>query len=392
MRICYVTRILPQHEPGGMQEHLWALAQGVARREHEVHVISTTLGAPAENPETPVALHLVPGTVPGKYRGGFFRAAYQTFAEINARSRFDIIHSASFAAAGFPTRNDAPLVATLHGVSLAETEYEPAVFRNLSARRRLKSILRFPKIYFITKRMLSFAARADFVIVDSEFSKRELLRVAPRVGHDNVRVIYCGIDTERFAPIPKAEARKALGLAQDTYALALSRLDPQKGIQVALRAFDRLRDLDVTLLVAGDGSYRPTLEGIARDRKLSNVVFLGRLGDEDLARVYAAADLFIYPELTRPAFGLVAAEAMACGTPVIGSNHGAIPEVIGDAGGLFPPGDDAALANEIRSFFESENPGEAGGPARNRIRERFALDRMIDETLSCYEDVLAQRA
>ena len=391
MRICYVTRILPQHEPGGMQEHHWVLAEGAVRRGHDVHVISTALPPGTAAPDAPFRLHLLPGTVPGKYRRGFFRAAYAAFLRINAESPFDVIHSASFAADGFPVKNDAPLVATLHGVSLAETEYEPAVFRNLSAKRRLKCILRFPRIWYITKRMLSFGARADFIIVNSEFSKRELLRVAPRVRDERVRVICCGIDTERFAPIPKEDARRALGLGDGKYALTVSRLDPQKGIQIALAAFERLRDLDVTLLVAGDGSYRPTLERIAREKGLPNVTFLGRVGDEDLARCYAATDLFLYPELTQPAFGLVAAEAMACGCAVIGSAHGAIPEVIGDAGRLFPPGDDKALAGEIRAFFGRENRNEAGRAARSRVLDRFALDRMIDETLRCYENVLTRR-
>ena len=391
MRICYITRILPQHEPGGMQDHLWALAKGVAQRGHEAHVISTTLPAGASAPDAPFRLHLIPGTVPGKYRGGFFRAAYEAFVRINAESPFDIIHSASFAADGFPDENETPLVATLHGVSLAETEYEPAVFRNLSAKRRVKCILRFPRIWYITRRMLSFGARADFIIVDSAFSKRELLRVAPRVREESVRVIYCGIDTERFAPIPKEDARRALGLGDGRYALTVSRLDPQKGIQIALRAFERLRDLDVTLLVAGDGSYRPTLERTAREKGLTNVIFLGRVHDADLARYYGATDLFLYPELTQPAFGLVAAEAMSAGCTVIGSDHGAIPEVIGDAGRLFPPGDNEALAGEIRSFFESENPSESALAARNRVCEHFALDRMIDETLQCYENMLTRR-
>jgi len=391
MRICYVTRILPQHEPGGMQEHQWALAEGAARRGHEVHVISTALPAGAGSPDAPFHLHLLPGTIPGKYRGGFFRAAYEAFVRINAEAPFDIIHSASFAADGFPIENEAPLVATLHGVSLAETEYEPAVFRNLSAKRRLKCTLRFPKIWYITRRMLSFGARADFIIVDSAFSRRELLRVAPRVREENVRVVYCGIDTDRFAPIPKQDARETLGLGDGRYALTVSRLDPQKGVQIALRAFERLRDLGITLLVAGDGSYRATLEQMAREKGLANVTFLGRVADEDLARYYAATDLFLYPELTQPAFGLVAAEAMAAGCAVIGSDHGAIPEVIGDAGRLFPPGDDGALAGEIRAFFESGNPDEASPAARNRVRERFALDRMIDETLQCYENILTRR-
>jgi len=392
MRICYITRILPLHEPGGMQDHLWALAGGVARRGHEVHVIATLAPEGAPFPHAPFEVHLLKGTVPGKYRGGFFTAARARYEELHRDHPFDLVHSASFAARAFAGNISVPLVATLHGVSFAETEYEGHVFANLSPQRRLEALLRFPRIAYITRTMLTFAARADLVIVDSDFSKRDLLRVRPRIDERRIRVIYCGIDTRRFSPLPKQDARAKLGLPGGLLALAVSRLDPQKGIQIALRAFGTLSDLDVKLLVAGDGSYRTHLETLARRLKLPNVQFVGRLSDDDLPTYYAAADVFIYPELTQPAFGLVAAEAMACGTAVIATNHGAIPEVVGDTGRLFPPGDADALATEIRDFLQSEDRVQAGLAARKRVEDLFPIQRMIDETLSLYDNVVSGRA
>ena len=391
MRICYLSRILPLHEPGGMQEHLWSLASGVAQRGHEVHVISTAAPPGARAPDSPVQVHLLEGTIPGKYRKGFFNAALKRFRELDQERPFDLVHSASFAGWAFPGRVAVPLVATLHGVSLAETEYEPHVFASLNPKRKLKSVLRFPKILYITRVMLKFATRADAILVDSQFSKRELRRVQPRVSEDAIRVVYCGIDTKRFAPNPEAEARAALGLPAGPLAVAVSRLDPQKGVQVALAAFAELADTDIRLVVAGDGSYRAYLEAQAERRGLANVTFIGRASDEDLPRYYAAADVFVYPELTQPAFGLVAAEAMACGTAVVASNHGAIPEVVGDAGRLFPPGDAHALADEIRDFFGHENPRDAGAAARKRVQTLFPVERMIDETLSLYENMAGRR-
>src|SRR5208283_4207651 len=105
----------------------------------------------------------------------------------------------------------------------------------------------------------------------------------------------------------------------------------------------------ISLVIAGDGDYRSALESDVQSRQLKNVTFLGKVEEAKLPALYSAADIFIHPDLTAPAFGLVAVESMACGTPVLASHTGALPEVLSsDSGFLFPRGDAHQLAVLLR--------------------------------------------
>src|SRR5262249_10763898 len=118
------------------------------------------------------------------------------------------------------------------------------------------------------------------------------------------------------------------------YALMTGRLEPEKGLGVAIEACRLAR---VPPVVAGDGSERARHDGAA------GVSFVGLVGDERLAELRAGARVVLMPSLAGETFGLAAAEAMAAGLPVAGSAVGALPELIpGDW--LVPPGDASALA------------------------------------------------
>ncbi|HWC23439.1 MAG TPA: glycosyltransferase [Flexivirga sp.] len=140
------------------------------------------------------------------------------------------------------------------------------------------------------------------------------------------------------------------------------RLERRKGVFVLLDAVAAAPEL--TLYVAGAGPAEDELRAAITERGLrERVQLLGALGSDDLAAFYRRIDVLAVPSLTTASwveqFGRVAVEAMACGTPVVSSDSGALPEVVGDAGLVVPEGDVAALSSALR---------EAAGPGRATLR------------------------
>lgn len=370
-----------------MQDVTWAVASGLARRKHAVTVITTRLpDGPQRFEREGVEVLALAGARPERYSAAFFREAATTFAGLDQARRFDLVHSQSYAAAGLPAGLDRPLVVQLHGVWFSETEVEPMVLRALGPRDKASRLLRWPLVYAEIRRMHRFARRARVVVVDSAFSRDELVRVNPSLGTRDVRIVHPGIDCERLRPVERAAAKRRLGL-DGIVLLCLGRLTAAKGPLVALQAFERLRTPGVRLLVAGAGGYRPTVVAYARERRLAGVSFVD-VTEAEKSLYLSAADLLVYPELTKPAFGLVAAEALACATPVVASRAGAIPEVVGDCGTLVPPGDVEALAAAIDAdLAQPDRLLEMGRRGRARVAARFGVERMLDGLEAIYTEL-----
>jgi glycosyltransferase involved in cell wall biosynthesis len=141
------------------------------------------------------------------------------------------------------------------------------------------------------------------------------------------------------------------------YALVVSRLSAEKGIDVAI---DACRIAGIALVVAGEG---PELQALRARAGGAEVRFTGRVDDAALARLRAGAALALCPSRSAETFGLAAAEAMAAGLPVAGSRVGALPELL-EPRYLAEPGDAGALARAIETLAGDR---EAGGRARERV-------------------------
>ena len=156
-----------------------------------------------------------------------------------------------------------------------------------------------------------------------------------------------------------------------SYALFAGRLEPEKGLDVAVEA---CRIAGLPLVVAGEGSQRARFEGAAA------VTFAGQVGEEELARLRAGARIALMPSLTAETFGLAAAEAMAAGVPVAGSRIGALPELL-PAAWCAAPGDPASLAAAIATV--TADP-DAGALALRRARELLAPARVAATLAAIY--------
>jgi D-inositol-3-phosphate glycosyltransferase len=200
---------------------------------------------------------------------------------------------------------------------------------------------------------------ADRIVAANDVERAELLRAygarAPRIA-----TIPCGVDTELFAPGDRAAARRQLGLDERPMLLWVGRLAPIKGLDTLLDAVGRLHAAGTDprlLIVGGDADDPPnghetTLRAQIRRLRLDGAVsFVGPQPQERLPTYYAAADVTVVPSYYE-SFGMVALEAMACGSPVIASRVGGLVTTVRDGvtGFLVPESDVAALAERVAAL------------------------------------------
>jgi rhamnosyl/mannosyltransferase len=158
---------------------------------------------------------------------------------------------------------------------------------------------------------------------------------------------------------------------------------------------EALTGLDAVALIVGEGPMRIPLERRARELGISSRVhFLGSVDDNELAALYRACNVFALPSVTRQeAFGVVQLEAMAAGKPVVSTDLGTGVGWVnrdGETGYVVPPRDAPAMRNALaRLLNDSALQKSMGDAAARRIRSGFTVERMIDDTLSLYRDVIA---
>ena len=176
---------------------------------------------------------------------------------------------------------------------------------------------------------------------------------------------------------PTAWGPNELELPEGKLVVAVSRLVPQKGLDVAV---DAMAGIDATLVVLGEGPERARLETLAHTRGV-RVLLPGRVGD--VAAVLRRADVLVHPARWE-GFGLAILEAMLCGLPVVATRVSSIPEIVadGETGVLVPPDDPSALAGALVRVLGE--PGELGAHGLARARAEFSVARMAERTLTTY--------
>jgi len=241
-------------------------------------------------------------------------------------------------------------------------------------------------------------------------SEIEVSELVDLYGADPAKlpIIPCGVDLNVFRPMRQMDAREVLGRDQcERIVLFVGRIEQIKGIDVLLRAlgllFFRHPELrnDLCLLVVGgaldpndDSPETEKIEELQRlvhqHRMEANVSFVGSMDQQRLALFYAAADVCAVPSLTE-SFGLVALEAMACGTPVVGTRVGGLQTLIehGESGLLVPAGDYQALAESMAKVLTDHRLRmHLAHGARDRA-EHFSWRRVGDSVEALYTKILA---
>jgi len=238
----------------------------------------------------------------------------------------------------------------------------------------------------------------DRFVVVSEHDRALQLRVTHRAP-SRVITVHNGIDTERFMPAGPNElqaTRQRLGVATDELLFgSVGRLDRQKGLGIALQAFHRaLPSLPkAKYMMLGDGPDRASLSRLVEELGLHDHV--GLLGYvKQPAPIIKALDVLIMPSRWE-SFGLAAAEAMAAERPVIASKVGGLQELVQEniTGLLVEAGDVAGLAEAmVRLGSDAALRQRLGSQGRARIVERFSQDRMVDQMLALYEELMPRGA
>jgi len=283
----------------------------------------------------------------------------------------DLFHSPDFTLP--PVRHGTQTIVTIHDLSFVRMPecFEPALLAYLMAN--------VPRA----------VARADWILADSESTRQDLIALLDAPA-DRISVIYPGIEP-RFHAVTDADALQCVRTRYDLperFVLSLGTVQPRKNYVGLMRAFARLPEPDVSLVIAGgrgwlsDDIYR-AVEELGLDAR---VRFLGFVDDVDLPALYSMAVLFALPSLYE-GFGIPLLEAMACGTPVIAADNSSLPEVVGDAGILLDAHDTDALAQTMRQLLgdtEQQQRLARRGLARAR---QFTWQHAAEQLLSTYRRV-----
>jgi phosphatidylinositol alpha-mannosyltransferase len=363
--------------PGGVQQHVRDLAEALIASGHHVSVIT-----PADD-DAPLPSYIVPAgrAVPVPYNGSVARLAFGFLSAGRVRrwireGKFDVLHVHEPAAPSLGLlacwAADGPIVATFH-----------ASFGKRSRAITVAAPILQSALEKITGRIaVSEAARTSLV---------------EHLGGDAV-LIPNGVATERYAvaePLPgwpgrSDEVRRGGGTLG-----FLGRMDePRKGLQVLLKAFEIIgrERPELRLLLAGPGDVEEACAKVSPGLR-SRVVALGLVSDEDKVRAYHSVDVFVAPNLGGESFGIVLAEAMSAGAPILASDIEAFRRVLqgGGAGALFPVGDAAALAAAAGALLDDPARREKlSAEARAAVRA-YDWSTVARAVVRVYETVAVDR-
>jgi len=311
------------------------------------------------------------------------------------RERYDLTHANFFlsglVACELKAALGTPFVVTFHALGRVRRQFHGAEDR-------------FPDERFAIEDRI--CAEADAIVAECPQDEEDLIRLY-NADPAKITIVPCGFDPSQFAPASRPLARLDLGLdPAEPILLQLGRMVPRKGVDTVIRALGQLERehaISARLLVVGGHERDPDEEAtpeLGRLRRIADetgvadrVTFVGRRDRHELAAYYNAADLFVSTPWYEP-FGITPLEAMACGTPVIGSNVGGIKFTVrdGETGYLVPPNDPAALAERAAHCFR--HPKVMSVLARQaiqRVNDLFTWERVAAGMATLYEQVLVSR-
>jgi glycosyltransferase involved in cell wall biosynthesis len=244
--------------------------------------------------------------------------------------------------------------------------------------------------------MIRLSARlADVILAVSESTRQDAIRLLG-LSPERISVTPLGV-SEQYRPMAQPDLLEAVRRRYrlpERFILYVGLVEPRKNLPGLIRAYHSLSASGNLpfLVIVGQFGWRHT-EVIRLVEQLGlheSVLFAGYVAPADLPMVYNLAEVFVYPS-TYEGFGLPPLEAMACGTPVITTAVSAMPEHVGDAGVLVPPGDDHELAQALQRVLEDPHLRQelaSKGPLR---AAQFTWERTSRATLQVYRQVLASR-
>ncbi|MCS7060365.1 MAG: glycosyltransferase [Anaerolineae bacterium] len=402
-------------DTGGMNVFVRETARELARRNIDVDIFTRSQSAQSlridpriapnarvinvpAGPEAPISKQDLPKHVPAftdwmcrflseeKTRSGG--------PKFNEERPYDVIHAhywlSGLVADGLRRCWGTPFVQTFH--TLAELKNQIAQRpQERESEERLRS-----ECYL--------CGAADRLTANTVVEERQLIRFYG-ASANRIRIVPPGVDLSRFHPIEQAYAKSVIGVPHDhRIILFAGRIEPLKGIDTLFRAIALLKNspsggLDnlCVIVIGGDPSEqgRRENEEMARLHALRSelglndlITFLGARDQETLQFYYAAADVLVMPSHYE-SFGMVALEAMACGTPVIASDVGGLSQLVrhNRTGLRVPSKDPLALANAARALLTDEARRRAMGHRAACAAEDYSWTKIVDKLMAVYEEI-----
>ena len=295
------------------------------------------------------------------------------------KMKFDIVHDNQCLAYGIGkiAQNVVPTIATIHHPITVDRQEE---FKSATSRKKINKI---KKWYSFIRMQKEVARQLSHIVTVSECSKIDIAQEFS-INLSEFRVVPNGINKEFFYPVHNASR------PGNSIIVTNSADTPLKGLRYLLEAVSQIRKKQsVQLTVIGEPKKNGTIKKLVAELGVGDIVqFTGRIENEEFAGYYSKATVAVVPSLYE-GFGLPAAEAMACGVPLITTSGGALPEVVGDAGIIVPPADASALAKEIMFLFG--NPDQRKKMAQagiERVDAIFNWSKAAGEMVEVYREAI----
>lgn len=391
MRVILVGNAIPPERVGGLPRYVRELAAALARAGCEVVILAKRVDEASPRIElAPDGVEIIRHAVPSK-RNPMFAAAYPFYTAggvlggVRAHARRPTVIHAHFPVGALPL--------ALAGPSYLYTFHAP-VWRELLEERQgtyvLPRTMRRPAVGVLraVERLVVRRASATFVL--SEFMRSQLRELDEHVAA-RTRLLPGGVDLNRFHPDPSILVDHGAPLL-----FTARRFTPRTGVDRLIaampdivRAHPRAR-----LALAGTGEMEAQLRELAAELAVAERIrFLGRVSDESLAEWYRRATLVVMPSVRLEGFGLTAAEALACGTPVLATPVAALPELLGPLDPLLIAGNGTprGIATAVnRLLGDPSRLRSISERSRARVAPRLGWDAVAQHYIEAYERVTSR--
>jgi 1,4-alpha-glucan branching enzyme len=391
LTVMMLTWEFPPRIIGGISPHVYYLSKSLARNGAKVHVITCDFpGAPQHEVLDGVEVHRIdsyknpsPDFATWVY---MMNVNMQKEAAVLTRSlggKVDVFHAHDWlvATAGIGLKHvfRRPLFATMHSTEIG---------------RRNGIHSDYERMINETEAWLTYEAWK--VICCSDYMVSHV-RWAFGLSADKMMTIPNGVNVDVYAKIKKNELsqfRSRFALPEEKIVLFVGRLVHEKGVHVLINAVPKiLEKVNAKIIIVGNGYMKEQLSGIVRGMGITDkVMFTGFVDDETLRRLQTCADVSVVPSLFEP-FGIVALEAMAAKSPLVVSDAGGLAQIVDhdvDGVKVYAGNPDSLAWGITRVLTDETYANRLRENAYKKIQERFNWDRIAQQTMGAYENVMSE--
>ena len=372
MKVLFLTKYYPPSE-GGIERYSHLICTGLAERNVQVEVVAASEGDRTSRVELMDGVRVYRMGSLCEVKGVPISPGLPALVK-RVASRFDLIHL------NFPNPWTELTYLAFCGRQKAILTYHSDIFRQRAFLRLYR-----PWIHRLLRQVSAIIATSPNYVNSSPF-----LSLHPH----RCRVIPLPVDTASLSHVDLTEV-EAVRKRYGKFVLFVGRLVYYKGLEYLIEAMGRLKGVHLVVVGRGhlEGAHRAQVDRMGLNGQVS---FLGKAPDDRLKAFYYACQCLVLPSVARSeAFGMVLAEAMACGTPVISTELSTGTSFVnrdGETGFVVPPADASALAEKVDLLVRDEGMRrELGRQAQRRVEQEFRKEIIVEKTLRLYEEVLGGR-